>query len=101
MSGPGFYKKDVDGDLSFAPNSVLGPGITLHAELQASYTYPVDGWTWRSSDVEASTGEGIQSPKVRYIARRLMVAFRNLPRAAAIAMALRLVQLLPNYDPPE
>ncbi len=51
MNGPGFYKAVGDGQsVYFAPNSVTGPGFTLVAANEATYTYPVNGWTWFSDE---------------------------------------------------
>jgi hypothetical protein len=47
MNGPGFYKSVGDGQsVYYAPNSVTGPGFSLVATQQATYIYPVNGWTW-------------------------------------------------------
>ena len=32
------------------PNSVTGPGFSLVAANEATYTYPVNGWTWFSDE---------------------------------------------------
>jgi hypothetical protein len=51
MNGAGFYKVAGDGQSVFyAPNSVVGPGFNLIASQQATYTYPVQGWTWFSDE---------------------------------------------------
>ncbi len=48
----GFYKYD-GGDLFYAPNFVDGPTITLLIEDYETYTYPVEGWYYFESEVEA------------------------------------------------
>lgn len=51
MNGHGFYKSVGDGQsVYYAPNSVTGPGFSLVAAQQATYTYPVNGWTWFSDE---------------------------------------------------
>ena len=53
-TGPGFYKSTGDGEnILYALNSVVGPGFTLLAANQATYTYPVNGWTWYSDEATA------------------------------------------------
>ena len=50
----GFYKAVGDGQsVYYAPNSVTGPGFSLVAASQATYTYPVDGWTWFTDEATA------------------------------------------------
>jgi hypothetical protein len=50
--GAGFYKQDTT-ELRYAPNSVIGPGITLIAENHVGLTYPVNGWYWFDTVQEA------------------------------------------------
>ena len=47
----GFYK--FDGDLLYAPNSVLNSQYKLLKDNHKDYTYPVDGWYWFDSGVDA------------------------------------------------
>lgn len=56
MNGAGFYKSAGDGEtVLYAPNSVTGPGFSLVAAQQATYTYPVNGWTWFTDENTART----------------------------------------------
>ena len=50
----GFYKNENSG-LLYAPNFVYGPYQTfsLLKENKDHYTYPVEGWYWFDSEVEA------------------------------------------------
>lgn len=48
---PGFYK--FDDILFYGPNSVAGPDLHLIKEEKTLYTYPVQGWYWFDSEVEA------------------------------------------------
>jgi hypothetical protein len=57
-----FYKLD-NGQLLYAPNSVLHATYELHADQQATYTYPVDGWTWFESDSVARAHFGLPEPQ--------------------------------------
>ena len=47
----GFYK--LDGELLYAPNYVLNADYELYRNQHESYTYPVDGWYWFDSELEA------------------------------------------------
>ena len=47
----GFYK--LDGELLYAPNYVLNANYELYKDQHESYTYPVDGWYWFDSELEA------------------------------------------------
>jgi len=47
----GFYK--LDGELLYAPNYVLNANYELYRYQHESYTYPVDGWYWFDSELEA------------------------------------------------
>lgn len=49
----GFYK--LDGDLLYGRNSVWNANYELHRETYDQNTYPVDGWSWFSSETEART----------------------------------------------
>jgi hypothetical protein len=42
----GFYKKDEEGNLLFAPNFIEAPTYVLVRENKNNYEYPVDGWVW-------------------------------------------------------
>jgi len=57
-----FYKLDNE-QLLYAPNSVLHATYELHADQHQTYTYPIDGWTWFESDVEARAYFGIPEPE--------------------------------------
>lgn len=48
----GFYKIDGD-ELLYGPNFVYGPTFTLVKENKDSYQYPVDGWVWANTELEA------------------------------------------------
>jgi hypothetical protein len=47
----GFYK--LDGDLLYAPNYVLHANYELRKETYTEHTYPIDGWHWFDSEVDA------------------------------------------------
>lgn len=47
----GFYKED--GDLLYGPNFVLNANYELYRDQHDTYTYPVDGWYWFDSELEA------------------------------------------------
>ena len=47
----GFYK--LDNDLLYAPNFVLNANYELRKESYAENTYPIDGWHWFDSEVDA------------------------------------------------
>ena len=49
----GFYK--LDGILLYAPNSVHSQFYTLSKEDHHTYSYPVDGWYWFDSELDAHT----------------------------------------------
>jgi hypothetical protein len=49
----GFYKKQEDDQILYAPNWVEGPDIFLVAQNKDQYEYPVDGWFWFESEEEA------------------------------------------------
>lgn len=53
-----FYYND-NGHLSVAPNYVAFATFELHKELHDTYTYPVEGWYWFTSDEEAAAFFGI------------------------------------------
>jgi hypothetical protein len=48
----GFYRKTGD-RLSFAPNAVRAPDYDLFRVDKDQYDYPVAGWYWFDSEVEA------------------------------------------------
>lgn len=54
MDTSGFYKNN-EGELLYGPNFVFGPfgQYTLKKETKDDYTYPVEGWYWFDSEVEA------------------------------------------------
>jgi len=47
----GFYK--LDGILLYGPNFVLNADYELRKELYRTYQYPVDGWYWFDSEIQA------------------------------------------------
>jgi hypothetical protein len=49
----GFYKKQEDNEMLYAPNIVEGNSYVLVAQNKDQYEYPVDGWTWFESEEEA------------------------------------------------
>jgi hypothetical protein len=49
----GFYKKQEDDQILYAPNIVEGNSYVLVAQDKDEYDYPVDGWTWFNSEKEA------------------------------------------------
>jgi len=57
-----FYKLDNE-QLLYAPNSVLHATYELHANLHATYAYPIDGWTWFESDTAARAYFGLPEPE--------------------------------------
>lgn len=57
-----FYKLD-NGQLLYAPNSVFNADYELHANQHETYTYPVHGWTWFETDVEAREYFGLPEPE--------------------------------------
>jgi hypothetical protein len=50
----GFYKKQEDGQILYAPNWVEGLDISLVAQNKDQYDYPVHGWYWFESEEEAT-----------------------------------------------
>lgn len=54
MSNSGFYKREYD-NILHGPNFVLNMDYELRSETHNQHTYPVDGWYWFDSDVEAYT----------------------------------------------
>jgi len=57
----GFYK--LDGELLYGLNFVLNKDYELRRELHDQYTYPVDGWSWFNSEIEACEFYGVTLPK--------------------------------------
>lgn len=51
MDTSGFYK--LDGELLYGPNFVLNANYELRKETHDQHTYPVDGWYWFDSEIEA------------------------------------------------
>ncbi len=47
----GFYNKDA---MLRAGKFVYGPGFTLIRDEKESYTYPVNGWIWFDSAIDAA-----------------------------------------------
>ena len=56
----GFYK-NIDGELVYGPNFVLGAygAYELRRATKDSNTYPVDGWYWFDSEEQARTELGM------------------------------------------
>jgi len=56
----GFYKLNNE-ELLYGPNFVLGPygAYELRKETKDAHTYPVDGWYWFDSEIEARTFFGL------------------------------------------
>jgi len=48
----GFYKND-SGHLLYGPNFVLNKDYELKKENKHNYEYPVDGWYWFESEIDA------------------------------------------------
>jgi hypothetical protein len=53
----GFYK--LDGELLYGPNYVLNQAYELRRETHTEYEYPVEGWHWFNSELEAKNYFGI------------------------------------------
>jgi len=51
----GFYSVDADGIFHFAPNFVYGPTYILLIEEKDTYTYPLEGWMYFDTKLEATT----------------------------------------------
>lgn len=47
----GFYK--LDGELLYGPNYVLNKNYALYKSDYKNHTYPVDGWYWFDSELDA------------------------------------------------
>lgn len=47
----GFYK--LDGQLLYGPNFVVSAEYELYKEKFSTYQYPVQGWYWFDSEVQA------------------------------------------------
>jgi hypothetical protein len=47
------FFKNIDGSLDIAPNFVLNKDYELVKESKDTYEYPVDGWYWFDTEVEA------------------------------------------------
>lgn len=58
----GFYK--LDGDLLYGPNFVLNASYELRRETKDQHSYPVEGWYWFDSEVEAREFFGLPEPVV-------------------------------------
>jgi|688.fasta_scaffold2270326_2 hypothetical protein len=52
MNTQGFYKY-TNNELFYGPNFVINANYELIAENHEQYTYPVDGWSWFDSELEA------------------------------------------------
>jgi hypothetical protein len=87
MNGPGFYKAVGDGQsVYYAPNSVTGPGFSLVAASQATYTYPVNGWTWFSDENTARTALLLPMPSTppQLSFLQFMALFTSTEKAALV-----------------
>lgn len=49
---PGFYKND-NGSLLWSADRVINDNFQLWIDLKDTYNYPVEGWIWADSEVEA------------------------------------------------
>ena len=58
----GFYKLDGEA-LLYAPTQVSGNGYDLIRQEHDQYEYPVDGWYWFDSAVEAGAFFGLPEPE--------------------------------------
>lgn len=47
-----FFKLD-DEILLEAPTTVMGPDYDLYAESHTEYEYPIEGWYWFDTELEA------------------------------------------------
>lgn len=56
--GKGFYKNE-NGNLIFAPNYVISKEFTLTKEKRLEYSFPINGWFWFDSEIEAKEHFGI------------------------------------------
>lgn len=54
----GFYKRDQL-QLLYSSDLVQGPTYSLFAHEQATYTYPVDGWSWYADETQARAALGL------------------------------------------
>lgn len=61
MVTAGFYKRRGDA-LLYATSTVLNKGYELRAQYHGEYVYPVDGWYWFESAVEAYSFFGMPVP---------------------------------------
>lgn len=43
----------------FGPNAIINATYELHKEEKDTYTYPVDGWYWFDTEVEAYSFFGV------------------------------------------
>jgi hypothetical protein len=87
MNGPGFYKSVGDGQsVYYAPNSATGPGFSLVAAQHATYTYPVNGWTWFSDENTARAALLLPTlsapPQLSFL--QFMALFTSAEQAALI-----------------
>jgi hypothetical protein len=57
----GFYKRDPGGILLYGRYFVVNAKYHLKREEQASYEYPIDGWSWYDSEDEARSALGFPS----------------------------------------
>lgn len=65
MEDSGYYKNDGN-NLLFAPNTVFGRDFSLNRENHASNIYPIDGWYWFDSRIEALTALKIENSSLTY-----------------------------------
>lgn len=52
MNTSGFYKLDGE-TLLYSPTTVESASYFLNAEIHETYTYPIDGWYWFDSLLQA------------------------------------------------
>ena len=53
----GFYK--LDGSLLYGPNFVLNVSYELRKDMRDQYQYPIDGWYWFDTELDAKTFFGL------------------------------------------
>lgn len=57
----GFYKKENENTILFAPNFVESSDCSLYRESKDDYSYPIDGWYWFDSREQAESFFNIPS----------------------------------------
>jgi hypothetical protein len=56
-----FFKND-NGQVLEGPNFVIAPTFELRAATKNDYNYPIEGWYWFDTDVEAYAFFGLEMP---------------------------------------